>query len=154
MSTTAQPGVGPEHPCQGLQVEKPLPVAGDAVKGDPLLCQPLKRPHDGVVLHGGNQAVVPGAQRPAQHQVQPPGVAGGEDGVGGVVKVKQLAQPLAQRQGHLLGLLGGAVDPTVHVGTHMGDVFRHPRRHTGRLGVGGGGLIQIDGGHDKAPFYK
>lgn len=144
--------MGAEQCFQGGQVEKALAIAGDAVESHPLFCQPLQRPHDGVVLHPRHDAVVAGVQRPAQHQVQPPGVAGGKHHVGGVGKIQQFAQPLAQPQFHQFRLLGGTVDAPVDVGPHLGEIFRHPRRHTGRFGEGRGGLIEVDRGHGKAPF--
>ena len=79
-----QPGVGPEQPGHRIQSEPPLAVTGNPVEDHPGLGQGLEGPHDGVVLHGGDQAVVSRPQQPPNDQVQPPGGSGGENAAGGI----------------------------------------------------------------------
>ena len=73
--------------------------------------------------------------------------------MGGVGEIKEFTQPLPLPQRYQFRLLGGPVYAPVDVGPHMGEVFGHSGRHTGRFGKRRGGLIQVDSGHTKAPFY-
>ena len=60
--------VGPEQALERAVLQKALAVAGDAVEFHaPEL---LQRPHDGVVLHPADDAVVAGAQEPLDDEIQ------------------------------------------------------------------------------------
>ena len=142
-----QTGVGTDYPAQVFRVHPSPAVAGDAVEGYPLLRQGLEGAHDGVVLHGADQAVVPGAQPAPQDHIQPHGVAGGQHAVGGIAVAEQAAQLLPQQQGGHPRLLGGGVDAPVHGGAVLLYMAQHGVRHGGGLGKGGGGVVQVDGRH-------
>ena len=142
-----QPGIGLNQPPEVLRVHPALSVAGDAVKGHPVLCQRLQRAHYGVVFHGADQTVIPWPQPPAKHHVQPHCIAGGQHAVGRIAVAEQPAQFFPQQQRGHAGLLGGGIHPPVDGGSIFLHIPQHGLRHSGRLGERGGGVIQIDGRH-------
>ena len=142
-----EPGVGADQGRDVCRVQVSIPVAGDAVKSDPLFCQVVERPHDGIVLHAADQAVVSRTQPAPQHHVQSHSVAGGEDAVGGITVVKETAQALPQHQGGHAGSLGAAVDAPVDGSAHLGHVLQHGLGNGGRLGKGCGSIVKIDRVH-------
>ena len=88
--------------------------------------------------------MVPRPEKARQNQIETPGIARRQDGVGHGRKVKQLAQPLPQTQLHHARCLGRAVDGPVHRGPHLLQVSGHLPEHLGRFGKGCGGVVQID----------
>ena len=142
-----QAGVGTDHPLHSPGVQPPGAVAGDAVEAHPLRRQILEGPHDGVVLHRADQAVVPGPQPAPEDHVQPHGVAAGENTVGGVAVAEEAAQPLPEQQSGHSGVLGAGVDPPVDGGPHLRHVADHGLRHGGGLGKAGSGVVKIYSGH-------
>ena len=139
-----QTGIGLQSPFHVLGFQPPYGVALHSRKRHALLGQGLQGPHDGVVLHGGHHAVVPGPQKARQHQIQAPGVARRQHGMGHWSKVEQAAQPLPQTQLHHARRLCRAVDGPVHRGPHLLQIPGHLPGHLGRLGKGCGGVVQID----------
>ena len=147
MSHHQKAGVGFDHSGDVRRVQTASAVTGDAVKGNALLRQVVEGPHDCVVLHAADQAVISRAQPAPQYHIEPQRVAAGENAVGGVVVVEEAAQAFPQHQGGHAGGLGTAVYAPVDGSPHFRQVLEHGLCHGGGFGKGGGSVIQIDRVH-------
>lgn len=115
------------------------PVEGDAPAG-----QLGQGTHDGVVLHGGHQHMVPGPQQALQQDVQAFGDVLGERHASAVRPVEQAAQLLAGAQHRLLRLIRPLIAAPADVAAAAGDIVEHGLGHLGRLGEAGAGVVQIN----------
>ena len=141
-----QPRILPEQPRQGVQLCETLSVTGNAADRHPRQAQ--QRPHDRVVLHAADDAVVAGTQKAGDDHIQPRRSTRRQDNVGRRLReTEQPRQPLPQRQRHQPRLLGGGIHGTVHVGPHAVQVVFHPVADPRRLGERRGGVVKINGLH-------
>ena len=138
------PGLRRQTGFHGLRPQRPRPVAGDAGERAACLRQLRQGPHDGVVLHGGHQHMVPRPQKALQQHVEALRHVFGEDHIAAVRPVEQLAQQLPGLVHDLLHLIGAVVAAPVDVDTRLRHIAVHRLRHPGRLGKGGAGVVQID----------
>ena len=136
----------PEQPRQGVQLCKALGVTGNAA--DRHSRQAQQRPHDRVVLHAADDAVVAGTQKAGNDHIQPRRSTRRQNNVGRRLReTEQPRQPLPQRQRHQPRLLGGGIHGTVHVGSHAVQIVFHPVADPRRLGERRGGVVKINGLH-------
>ena len=139
------PGVGPPQPGKGAVVQPSPPVRRDKVHRRSLLAQAVQGPQDRVVLPVGGDDMVPRPQQAGDGDVQRHSGVGRERHTlrpRRAEQVSELSPDGVDAPGSRQGLVMGA-PAAVAVAFHGG---RHSLRHTGRLGTGGGGVIQIDHG--------
>ena len=89
--------------------------------------------------------MVPRPQQPADGDIQRGGGVGGESHVVRPGTAKPLRQTLADAVHHPGSEKGVFMDAPAAVAAG-GHGLRHRLRHAGRLGAGGGGVVQIDHG--------
>ena len=133
-------------------LQKALAVAGNAVKFHaPEL---LQRPHDGVVLHPADDAVVAGAQEPLDDEIQAERRARCQDDMGRRLrKMKQPREHLAQSQRFQPGLLCAAVDGAIDRRAHTVEVALHAVADPGGLRERRRGVVKIDALQDRIPLF-
>ena len=136
-----QPRVGAEQRQKVCRVQIPLPIAGNAVKGYPLVCQAVQRAHDGVVLHAAGNAVVSGLQPAPERHIQPHRVAAGQNAVGGVAVVEQLAQPFPQQQRSHARVLCAGINAAIDGRSHLCQIACHGSGYGRGLRKRSGGVI-------------
>ena len=147
--------VGPD---QGLcigRVHQTFPVAGDPVEFHP--GQLKQRTHDGVVLHGTDNAVITGFQKSLDNHVQTGGGTGSQDHMGGSFgKMEEFCQRFPQKQGHQSCILGSAVDTAVDGGAYGIHIGFHTAADTFRFWERCGSVVQINCTHKNPSFmlYK
>ena len=146
-------GIGPQQTLHGGGVQRTVRRAGNAVKGDALCLKLGQRPHDGIVLHGGDQHMVPGLQKALQQYVQAFGNIAGKHHVPAIGAVEQLRQQLAGMQHRLLRLIGFVIAAAVDVAAAVADIMVHRLRHAGRFGKACTGIVQIDPFHASALLF-
>lgn len=139
-----RPHTGDDEALRLLQLEGPFIVTGQKVHRHPLPLQLPQRTHDRVVLHLGGQHPIPRSEQPFEQEIE---------GIGGPRRKADAARARAAHQGveplpHLQhpagGIIGLGIPSPGDVAAHALDIIRHGPSHTGRLGKGGGGVVQID----------
>ena len=144
--------VGPEQALERAMLQKALAVAGNAVKFHaPEL---LQRPHDGVVLHPADDAVVAGAQEPLDDEIQAERRARCQDDMGR--RLREPEQPrkrLAQGQRLQPGLLRAAVDGAIDRRADAVEILLHAVADPGRLRERRRSVVEIDALQNRTPLF-
>jgi len=144
--------VGPEQALERAMLQKALAVAGDAVEFHaPEL---LQRPHDGVVLHPADDAVVAGAQEPLDDEIQAERRARCQNDMRRRLrKMKQPREHLAQSQCFQPGLLCAAVDGAIDRRADAVEILLHAVADPGRLRERRRSVVEIDALQDRIPLF-
>ena len=141
-----QPGIGTDESMDIVGVDESFCICGKSVEAD--LRHLQQRPHNGVVLHAADDHMVPRMEIPFEEEVQPIGVARGQDHMGGLLREAEEALELfPEGQGDQLRLLGVLVDGTIERRAHLVEIAHHGLGHRFRLREGGGGVVKIDRVH-------
>ena len=138
------PRVIPQQSRHGRRIQRTVPSARDTVKGHAPALQLGQRPHDGVVLYGGHQHMVSGAQKALQQHVQALRNIAGKCHVPAVRAVEQRCQPLPGLQHQLLRLIRLVIAAAVDVAAALLYILIDRLRYAFRLGKAGAGVVQID----------
>lgn len=83
------------------------------------------------------------AEQALYDHIQPRRCTRGQDGMRGVRVVEKVAEPLTQAERRLPCFLCGGVGRAVNSRADLFDVICHGRGHAWRLGIGGGGVVEI-----------
>ena len=144
--------VGPEQALERAMLQKALAVAGDAVEFHaPEL---LQRPHDSVVLHPADDAVIAGPQQALDDQIQAERRARCQNDMRR--RLREPEQPrkrLAQGQRLQPGLLRAAVDGAIDRRAHTVEVALHAVADPGGLRERRRGVVEIDALQDRIPLF-
>jgi hypothetical protein len=136
-----------QHPVERLEIEQPIagerdgPHSHAAIPG-----RHLPRNDVRVVLHVGDEDLVPRPERPAQrlgHQIDAVGGPAREDDLLAARRADEALDPVARRLVQLGGLFAERVDRAVHVGVARRVVLVHRLQHRAGL-LAGGRRIQVD----------
>ena len=139
-------GVGTDESMDIVGIDTPLRIGGDPIEADVGHLQ--QRPHNGVVLHAADDHMVPRMEIPFEEEVQPIGVARGQDHMSGLLReVEEALELFPEGQGDQLRLLGVLVDGTIERRAHLVEIAHHGLGHRFRLREGGGGVVKIDRVH-------
>ena len=112
-----------------------------------------QRTHDGVVLHGTDDAVTAGFQKPFDHHVESCGGAGGQNDMGrGFREMEEPSDGFPQKQGGETGILRSAVYTSVDGGTDGVHIVFHAVTDAFRFRIGSGSIVQISCSHEYPSF--
>ena len=143
--------VGPEQ-ARARRAAKALAVAGDAVEFHAL--ELLQRPHDGIVLHPADDAVIAGPQQALDDQIQAERRARCQNDMRRRLrKMKQPREHLAQSQRFQPGLLCAAVDGAIDRRADAVEILLHAVADPGRLRERRRGVVKIDALQDRTPLF-
>ena len=142
-----QSGVGTDHAFNGIDIQKTLPVAGDAVKADAAFRELLDGAHDSIVLHAADETVIAAFEEALDDHIHAGGHTGGQNDIGGIVEMEELRKALAEGQQDKTCVLCAAVNGAVDCGTHGIEIILHALADTGGLGEGCCGIVQINRFH-------
>ena len=143
------PDIGGELVRQTIQDQLAPVGAGQVFHGYPLPLQLLQGTKDGVVLHGGGEHLIPGAEQALEQQVEGGGGAAGKDHVAGAGAVDQSVELLPHLQHPARGVIGLLIAAPGDVAADIGNKVAHGLPHAGSLGIGCGAVIQIDAAHGR-----
>ena len=137
--------IRPQEPLKVLIVDPPLPVCRDEVHRPSLRPQSVQRTQNRVMLQICGDHMVPRPQQAGDGDVQRHGGIGREGHTvrpGTAEESRQRLTDAVDAPGRLQGLRMGAPAAVAVVIHGRG----HRLCHTGRLGAGGGGVVQVDHG--------
>ena len=138
------PCAWPEQRLRRLCNQRSVCAAGNAAEANALRLELTQRAHDGVVLHGGDQNMVAGAEQPLEQNVQALRDIFRKNDAATVLAAEKRADAFARLENHFLGAVGGAVAAAGNVAAAAGDVAEHRLRHAGGLREGRAGVVEID----------
>ena len=136
---------GPDGTLKRVRLQDAHGIGREDAQGNlPRGGQVVQGAHDGVVLHGGHQHMVSGAQKALQQHVQALRNIAGKCHVPAVRAVEQRCQPLPGLQHQLLRLIRLIIAAAVDVAAALLYILIDRLRYAFRLGKAGAGVVQID----------
>ena len=137
--------VGAQGILQAFRLQRTVGGAGHTGQFQALFFKLAQRAHDRVVLHAAGDDVVARLQETVQGLVEGIGDVVPEDHPQRVGGVEKDGNSLAGFIDDAGGLHGGAMGGASRVGADLVQKGCNCRGNSGRLGPGGGGVIQIEG---------
>ena len=142
-------------PHKRFRLRKPecaVRIARNPVKRHTRSFQLPQRTHDGVVLHGRHQHMVPRAQKALEQQIEARCDVRRKDHAARVLAVKERAELLPRLEDELFCAVGSLIAPARDIAAAGGHIPVNSLRHARGFRKAGAGVVEIDGRHTNLSF--